>query len=82
MSIDENALRSLPPDEKMRLVELLWDDLGAVAEPIPLPDWVDQEAARRRDEMRDPNVGLTHDEVWQGINVRDSSDVKGNTNLR
>jgi len=54
MSIDLNDLHALPNAEKLRIVELLWDDLGESTSPIPLPDWVDREAARRRDEMRDP----------------------------
>ena len=61
MAIDTDELRALPPAEKLRLVELLWDDLGDATAPIPLPDWVDREAARRRDEMRDPTFGLSHD---------------------
>ena len=28
MAIDTDELRALPPAEKLRLVELLWDDLG------------------------------------------------------
>ena len=70
MSIDADELRSLPLGEKMRLVEMLWDDLGESTEPIPLPDWVDREAARRRDEMRDPSFGLSHEETWQRIDRR------------
>jgi hypothetical protein len=70
MSIDVNALRSLAPSEKLRLVEMLWDDLGGSTESIPLPDWVDREAARRRDEMRNPSFGLSHDETWRRIEQR------------
>jgi len=70
MSIDADELRSLPLAEKMRLVEMLWDDLGESTEPIPLPDWVDREAARRRDDMRDPSFGLSHEETWQRIDRR------------
>jgi hypothetical protein len=70
MSVDENALRSLPPNEKLRLVEMLWDDLGGPTEPIPLPDWVDREAAGRRDEMRNPTFGLSHEEIWRRIEQR------------
>jgi hypothetical protein len=33
MSIDPKELRSLPIAEKLRLVELLWDDIGASDEP-------------------------------------------------
>ena len=70
MPIDVDALHALPAAEKLRLVELLWDDLGDSIAPIPLPDWVDREVARRRDEMRDPNVGLSHDETWRRIERR------------
>ena len=70
MSIDADELRALPPAEKMRLVEMLWDDLGESTEPIPLPDWVDREAARRRDEMRDSKCGISHEDAWQRIDRR------------
>ncbi|HYW80761.1 MAG TPA: addiction module protein [Thermoguttaceae bacterium] len=70
MPIDVDALHALPAAEKLRLVELLWDDLGDSTAPIPLPDWVDREAARRREEMRDPNFGLSHDETWRRIERR------------
>ena len=70
MSIDADELRSLPLGEKLRLIEMLWDDLGESTEPIPLPDWVDREASRRRDEMRDPSFGLSHEETWQRIDRR------------
>ena len=71
MAIDAAELRALPIEEKLRIVELLWDDLGDSAAPIPLPDWVDREAAKRRAEMaEDPTLGLTHEEVWQRIDRR------------
>jgi putative addiction module component (TIGR02574 family) len=70
MSMDLSGLHYLPVAEKLRIVEMLWDDLGATTEPIPLPEWVDQEAARRRTEMQDASVGLTHDEVWRRIENR------------
>jgi putative addiction module component (TIGR02574 family) len=68
MNIDD--LRCLPPAEKLRIVEMLWDDLGECMAAIPLPDWVEREASRRREEMRDPNFGLTHEETWSRISVR------------
>jgi len=70
MPINTDELLALSPAEKLRLVELLWDDLGDSVASIPLPEWVDREAARRRDEMRDPTVGLTHDEAWKRIERR------------
>ena len=70
MAIDTDELRALPPAEKLRLVELLWDDLGDSTASIPLPEWVDREAAKRRDEMRDPSFGLNHDDTWERIRRR------------
>jgi putative addiction module component (TIGR02574 family) len=70
MSIDANELRSLTIPEKLRIVEMLWDDLAQAPTPIPLPDWVNEEASRRRREMQDPSVGLSHQEVWQRIEKR------------
>ena len=64
MSIDANELHALPVAEKLRIVEMLWDDLGDSTTPIPLPEWVAREVARRRDEMRDPSFGISHDEAW------------------
>jgi putative addiction module component (TIGR02574 family) len=71
MPINILDLRALPPLEKLQLVEMLWDELGETDVAIPLPEWVTQEAARRRDDMtRDPSFGLSHDEVWRRIERR------------
>jgi hypothetical protein len=51
MNIDTNALLALPAAEKLRIVELLWDNLGESTENLPLPEWVDLESMRRHDEM-------------------------------
>jgi putative addiction module component (TIGR02574 family) len=67
MSIDINELHSLSDAEKLRIVELLWDDLGQSTATIPLPEWVGHEIARRREEMRDPACGFTHEETWKRI---------------
>ncbi len=70
MPVNTSELSALSPAEKLQLVEFLWDDLGDATAAIPLPDWVDQEAARRREEMRDPTVGLSHEETWKRIERR------------
>ena len=70
MSIDTNELRALPAAEKLRLIGWLWDELDDSTEPIPIPEWVRQEAARRLVEMRDPEFGLSHEEVWERIDRR------------
>ena len=71
MTVDTNELLALPAKEKLRIIEMLWDNLGESPEPIPLPDWAIQEAVRRRDEMiADPSLGLSHEEVWNRIEGR------------
>jgi putative addiction module component (TIGR02574 family) len=70
MSFDLVDLQSLSPAEKLRIVEFLWDDLGNSSTAIPLPDWAEREAIRRRDEMKDPSFGLSHEETWRRIDQR------------
>ncbi len=53
MSINTSELSALSTAEKPELVVFLWDDLGNATTAIPLPAWVDQEAARRREEMHE-----------------------------
>lgn len=67
MPIDPNELHALSDAEKLRIVEMLWDDLGESTEPIPLPEWVGREVARRRKEMGDPSFGMSHEETWRRI---------------
>lgn len=68
MTIDIEKLLALPAAEKLRVIEILWDSLGDAASPIPLPEWIEQEAKRRMDEMhRDPTFRLSHEEVWRQI---------------
>jgi putative addiction module component (TIGR02574 family) len=72
MSVDFDSLHSLSVSEKLRIVEFLWDDLGESVFAIPLPAWLDREASRRQEEMRDPSVGVTHDTTWHRIANRKS----------
>jgi putative addiction module component (TIGR02574 family) len=72
MSVDPNELLALPAAEKMRLIEMLWNDLEHSTEPIPLPEWIAEEAVRRRDEMLgDPNLGISREEAWKQIREGD-----------
>jgi putative addiction module component (TIGR02574 family) len=58
MQIEE--LRKLPLDEKLRIVEELWDDIGSSHATIPVPDWAKAEARRRAEELRNkPDSALT-----------------------
>jgi putative addiction module component (TIGR02574 family) len=71
MKIDTEALLALSPAEKLRIVELLWDDLGESNDPLPIPEAADREASRRRDEMlADSALGLDAEQVWQRIDAR------------
>jgi putative addiction module component (TIGR02574 family) len=61
-------LQMLPAQEKLLLVEQLWDDLGEQATPIPLPDWIDQEVSRRDVELNsNPTLAVSHEEMWERI---------------
>jgi len=73
MGIDLNELRSLPITEKLRIVELLWDDIGESNEPLPISAWQREEVERRRDEMlKNPDMGLDHEQVWKRIRGEDA----------
>ncbi|MBX3419210.1 MAG: addiction module protein [Pirellulaceae bacterium] len=69
MNVYTDSIRNLPIEDKLLLVEQIWDDLASAGTPLPLPDWAVTEAVRRRDEMvTNPKLGSTHDEVWARIN--------------
>lgn len=70
MAINTDELRALPAAEKLRLIEWLWDDLSESDDSLPLPEWVGREAARRLEEMQNPEFGLSHQEVWNRIDQR------------
>ncbi|MBI1344716.1 Addiction module component, CHP02574 [bacterium] len=71
MAISKSELQALTSAEKLSVIEFLWDDLTASPEPWQLPEWIRQEADRRRAEMDQPDFGLTHDEVWSRIDADD-----------
>lgn len=49
MSIAE--LRKLPPDEKLKLIEILWSDLAANDKSFPSPAWHDEELRKTEAEF-------------------------------
>lgn len=68
MSIDTAELLALPNEDKLRLIELLWENLD---ESVPLPAHVVDEGLRRREEIiADPALGHDHETVWQRIERR------------
>ena len=71
MNVNTDAILALPIADKLELMELLWDNLGETEEAILVPERVDREAARRRDEMlADPALGSGHDDTWNKIAKR------------
>lgn len=68
MSIDDSELHNLPNSEKLRIVEMLRDDIGASDEPIELHPWQRDEANRRRAELKaDPSIAIDRDELWRRV---------------
>ncbi|MCU0961032.1 MAG: addiction module protein [Pirellulaceae bacterium] len=67
--MDINELRKLPNAEKLRLVELLWDEIAATKEPIVLRPWQFDEATRRAKQLKaDPSIAIDRDELWRRVN--------------
>ncbi len=68
MSVDINDLKNLPVADKLKIVELLWDDIGASNEPIELHSWQFDEATRRSNELKaDPSIAIDRDELWRRV---------------
>jgi putative addiction module component (TIGR02574 family) len=71
MPIDIAQLLSLPAAEKLRIIELLQESLDSADEAVALPQWIETEASRRRDEMRmNPAAAVTREEMWRRIDGR------------
>jgi putative addiction module component (TIGR02574 family) len=72
MSIDLSDLHNLPVSEKLRIVEALWDDIGASDEPIVLQPWQRDEARRSSsssNELKaDPSIAIDRAELWRRVN--------------
>ena len=65
------SLSHLSVEEKLQLVEDLWDDLAATPEAVPLHDWQKEEPSRRKANlMKNPASGLTRDEVKRRVRSR------------
>ena len=63
-----NKLRGLPLDERVRLVEDLWDSIAADQAVLPLTNVQKTELDRRLDAYEaDGNPGRTAEEVISGI---------------
>jgi putative addiction module component (TIGR02574 family) len=59
---------ALPVQERVRLVEAIWDSISAVPEALALTDWQKAELDRRLAELEaDPKAGSTLEEVFARI---------------
>ena len=56
---------ALPVQERVRLVEAIWDSISAVPEALPLTQWQREELDRRLAEFEaDPEAGSTLEDVF------------------
>ncbi|MEO8498605.1 MAG: addiction module protein [Planctomycetota bacterium] len=68
MTINLTDFHNLPVSEKLRIVEALWDDIGASDEPIVLQPWQRDEAQRRSAELKaDPSIAIDRAELWRRV---------------
>jgi putative addiction module component (TIGR02574 family) len=63
-----SEILALPVEERVRLVEAIWDSISAVPEALLLTDWQKEELDRRLAELEtDPTAGATLEEVFARI---------------
>lgn len=68
MSLNLDDLRRLPIDEKMKIVEVLWDDICESNEPPQLSEDQMREIKRRAAELdADPSLAITREELWRRV---------------
>ena len=59
---------ALPVEDRVRLVEAIWDSISAVPEALPLTEWQKEELDRRLDDLeKNPDAGSTLEEVFARI---------------
>lgn len=60
-----NEILELPADERLHLVEMIWDSLAVSAESVSVPDWHKAELDRR---LEDPSEQATLS--WEDVQTR------------
>jgi putative addiction module component (TIGR02574 family) len=71
MNADLDSLRQLPIAEKLRVVEVLWEDIASSTESLPLPAWLRDEVEQRLAEYdKEPTAALTREELWQRVDEK------------
>jgi putative addiction module component (TIGR02574 family) len=77
MSVDLGELRKLSATEKLRIVEQLWDDIGASDEPVVVQGWHEAEGRKRAAELQaNPEIALTREELWQRVDGTDAPIIR------
>jgi putative addiction module component (TIGR02574 family) len=64
---DLAELRALPVDERLKLIEELWDSIDVASESLPLPDWHRSEIDRRLDAL---DTGASVGSKWEEVRRR------------
>ena len=71
MHTDLDSLRQLPLAEKLRVVEVLWEDIAASTEDFPVAAWLRDEVERRLAEHeKAPDATLTREQLWQRVDEK------------
>jgi putative addiction module component (TIGR02574 family) len=71
MALPALNLNSLSPEEKLRLLEEVWESLATDPAKVPLTDWQRRELDRRLDEVeREGPTGIPWDRVLSEIEGR------------
>jgi putative addiction module component (TIGR02574 family) len=64
-------IRRLSVDERIRLIQDIWEGIAADSDPPPLTDTERSEVARRiADHKRDPSSAIPAEEVFAGLRRR------------
>ena len=71
MALPALNLNSLSPEEKLRLLEEVWDSLAADPADVPLSEWQRRELDRRLDELdREGPTGIPWERVLSELEGR------------
>ena len=65
--LDPTELRALPVDERLKLIEDLWDSIDTDADALSLPDWHRAEVDRRLDAL---DSGASVGAPWEDVRRR------------
>lgn len=61
-----DAIHNLSIEEKVQLVEQLWDDIYQSSEPFPLQHWHREETLKRAAQLDvEPGIAITREEIWE-----------------